>query len=43
MRGRYGIKGEADQDGEAGEVGLGSVLRLRLGGFRGRSMLRLEM
>jgi hypothetical protein len=38
------MNGEEDQDGEeAGEVGLGSVLRLRFGGFRGRSMLRLEM
>ena len=43
MRGRYGMNGEEDQDGEAGEVGLGSVLRLRFGGFRGSSMLRLEI
>jgi hypothetical protein len=42
VRGRYGMKGVADQDGEAGDVGLGSVLRLRFGGFRGNSMLRLE-
>lgn len=43
VRGRYGMNGEEDQDGEAGEVGLGSVLRLRFGGFRGSSMLRLEI
>lgn len=42
MRGRYGMKAVVDHEGEAGDVGLGSVLRLRFGGFRGRSMLRVE-
>lgn len=45
FRGRYGMKVEVaheDEVGEAGEIGLGSVLRLRVGGLRRTSMSSVE-
>lgn len=45
FRGRYGMKVEAAHEGEAGEageVGLGSVLRLSGDGLRRTSMSRVE-